>query len=114
MSFTEKDVSQIVDIVSDLNSSQPSTGEGASQEAKPTTGKKLIELDGEIGILKNQVFVPMTNFAVRSTGYVVDNSSSTVARGFLFRVTPKDRVHYEESEDIELDEEYEVNQSRYN
>ena len=37
----------------------------------------------------------MTNFAVRCTGYVVDDSTSTSACGCLFRVIPKDRVQCE-------------------
>jgi hypothetical protein len=110
MSFNEKEVGEIADIISDLSSSsQPNISESSSQETK-AAGKKLIELDGEIGVLKSQLFVPMTNFAVRCTGYVVDDSSSTVARGFLFRVIPKDRVHWH-CEDIEV-QESEDNQAR--
>lgn len=78
----------------DLNSAIASSQQN-SQEAKPnnlTTGKKLVEIDGEIGFQKGQTFVPMTNFVVRCIGYVVDDSTSTSALGFLFHVNPKDRV----------------------
>ena len=72
-------------MISDLSSSnsrQPNVGESCSQETKAAGVKKLAELDGGIGVLKNQAFVPMKNFAVRCTGYVADNSCSTVVRGF--------------------------------
>ena len=38
-----------------------------SDKSTPRESKKLTELNGEIGWYKNQVFVPMTNFAVRCT-----------------------------------------------
>lgn len=65
--------------------------------------KKLLESNGEIGYSRNQTFVPLTNFAVKCTGYVVDDVASTSANGFLFQVLPKDSVRVEgENEKDEL------------
>ena len=107
MAYTEKDYEEVNEIVREISSSPAPNENQESQETKQSSGQKLQEYDGEIGIIKNQAFVPMTNFSVRCTGYVVDDSTSTSARGFLFRVIPKDRVQCEFSI-----EELDGNQSR--
>lgn len=68
-----------------------------SQSSKES--KNLIERDGEIGSLKNNVFRPMTNFSVRCVGYVVDDDSRTGANGFLFSVIPKDQIQTDQEDD---------------
>ena len=93
MAFTQNDIKEVSEIVRELSSSQPSGYE--SQETKQTAGQswqKLPESNREIGIMKNKLFVPMTNFSVRCMGYVVDDSTLTSAHGFLFRIIPKDTV----------------------
>lgn len=91
MSLTPKEAEEVNAVVRFLSPSP--VGSSDSQETKQASGQKLQEFDGEIGLFtKNQNFIPMTNFSVRCTGYVVDNSTSTSARGFLFKVIPKDRV----------------------
>ena len=53
--------------------------------------KVLTANNGEIGyfVKKGTEFVPMTNFSVACTGYVVETPSSGCSEGFLFRVLPK-------------------------
>ena len=66
--------------------------ETVTSQSSKEDSKSLIERDGEIGYMKNNVFRPMTNFSVRCTGYVVDDDSRTGANGFLFTVLPKDHI----------------------
>lgn len=63
----------------------------AAESASSSSIKSLVENDiGEIGYWnKSGVFTPMTNFAVKCVGYVVDSLKSTSANGFLFQVIPK-------------------------
>ena len=63
--------------------------------ANKEDSKHLLERDGEIGYLRNNVFRSMTNFSVRCMGYVVDDAASSVANGFLFSVLPKDHIQTE-------------------
>lgn len=68
----------------------------ASQSSKEDS-KSLIERDGEIGFMKNNVFRPMTNFSVRYTGYVVDDDSRTGASGTThWRATSRRRLRWED------------------
>ena len=77
----------------DLNESFSSVEEKetpeSSQERNTSSWKKLIERDCQIGYLKNSYFNPVTNFAVKCTGYVVDDRLSKSANGFLVQVIQK-------------------------
>ena len=54
--------------------------------------RKLLVRDLQIGYIKNSCFMPVTNFAVRCTGYVVDSKLSKSANGFLIEVLQKTDV----------------------
>lgn len=72
-----------------------SSGEPSTSMSNKEDSRHLLERDGEIGYLKNNVFRSMTNFSVRCMGYVVDDVASSVANGFLFSVIPKDHIQTE-------------------
>ena len=80
----------------DLNNSSSSVEDKDIQPASSPTPeqnsfsfKRLVERNYQIGYLKNSNFIPVTNFAMRCTGYVVDDRSSKSADGFLVQIYQK-------------------------
>ena len=72
-----------------------------------TAEKKLVEQNGEIGyVTKSRSFVPLTNYSVRCTGYVVDNAASTSANGFMFDIVPRTSVRVDDEDGFVGAEEY--------
>lgn len=67
---------------------------GSDQEQNKIADKLLTANNGEIGyfIKKGKEFIPMKNFSVLCTGYVVENATSGSSEGFLFRVLPKESL----------------------
>ena len=65
------------------SSSQSKTTKTKKTESQDKVG--LIEVDGAIGIYKNLVFQPLTNFGISCRGFV---SSGKSVEGYLIEVVP--------------------------
>lgn len=102
------DGAEILDDVADDRSMQNFSDDEETRDGKETTNdnegtriedKKMTDDNGEIGyfLKKGTEFVPMTNFSVECTGYVVESPSSGSSEGFLFKVIPKASISNEEN-----------------
>ena len=64
--------------------------QGSSQGRKePDPDLGLVEKDGAIGIYKNSIFQPMTNFHIACKGFV---SNGSAVEGYLIDIIP---AHYQ-------------------
>lgn len=81
------------------------SGSASQEHGTRVADKVLTDNNGEIGyfVKKGTEFVPMTNFSVACTGYVVETPSCGSSEGFLFRVLPK--ISLLNGEDFEIDAE---------
>ena len=71
----------------------------SSQTFSTREKKRLCNYNGEIGYMKGNSFVAVTNFSVECTGYVTGDINATTAEGYLVDVIPKDSVPSSENED---------------
>ena len=91
--------SDVEEVLGNSSGTSSGTSRKSSSKDKSSERKKLIELDGEIGYTKSgNIFVAMTNFAVKCTGYVTTEIDSTNAEGYRLDVYPKSSVSSSESE----------------
>lgn len=77
--------------VPETESESASSPDFNDQDCDKPEDRRLTEVNGEIGyfVKKGKQFVPVTNFPVTCTGFVVENSESLSSEGFLFHVVPK-------------------------
>lgn len=81
-----------------------SASQGSSQgrkEAEPDLG--LVEKDGAIGVYKNRIFQPMTNFHIACKGFV---SNGSAVEGYLIEVI---RAHCQCLDGVQANSERYVN-----
>ena len=73
-----------------LEMAENSASQGSSQGRKePDPDLGLVEKDGAIGIYKNSIFQPMTNFHIACKGFV---SNGGAVEGYLIDIIP---AHYQ-------------------
>jgi hypothetical protein len=64
--------------------------------AKPRQVRRnFVVQSGEIGYMRGDNFVAVSNFMVECTGFVSKNDNSTTAEGYFIEVIPKASVHPE-------------------
>ena len=97
-------------IIADLQNEQAEYGESSqdisahSKSQSCLAHRKYHSFEGEIGYKKSDMFVPVTNFSVKCTGYVALDINATTAEGFLVEIIPKDSVKHCASQDAEHEE----------
>ena len=71
-------------------------------QSPQSISKKLFESEGVIGFQNNGMFVPVTNFYLCVTGFVMKEQNEKTAKGFLIEVVPKDNIPLMEDFDDSL------------
>ncbi len=71
-----------------------------SETSQSSSSRKFVVQSGEIGYMKGDNFVAVSNFTVECTGYVSRDATSTTAEGYFIDVIPKPSV---QATDLESD-----------
>ncbi len=80
------------DLVCDTSINDQAGVSQQSQTSQSLSSRKFVVQSGEIGYMKGDSFVAVSNFTVECTGYVSKDATSTTAEGYFIDVIPKPSV----------------------